>query len=123
MKQIFPALAAAALILVGCSSAGTSFEDVDALTRQLDEEGLGCDKLTQADINPEGEGLPSTSGSCSIKGEAVQLFTFPRSEDADLWFEAGKMETVSTAKGTNWVVVTQTQDLADAVADALGGES
>ena len=123
VRTILPAAFAAALMLVACSNAGTSFEDVDALAEELRSEGLACDGLSQPDINPQGEGLPSSSGSCSIDGEGVQLFTFPSENDATIWFEAGKMGTVMTARGVNWVVVTQTQDLADTVANALGGES
>lgn len=61
-------------------------------------------RTRQPDINPQGEGLPSSSGSCSIDSEGVQLFTFPSESDADLWFETGKMETVTTARGVNWVL-------------------
>jgi hypothetical protein len=123
LRWVCSASFVAALILAACSAAGTSFEDIDALASSLRAKGLECDGLKQADINPKGEGLPSGSGVCTIDGEGVQLFTFPSARDASLWFEDGKMETVSTARGMNWVIVTQTNDVAEAIADALGGEN
>lgn len=107
----------------GCSGESTRYEDVSELNAALRAEDLGCEGLSRSEIEGKGKGIPTSSGSCAIAGEGIQLFVFDSEEDAELWFERGRMGAVSTARGTNWVVVTLSQGLADQIATALGGSS
>lgn len=107
----------------GCSGSGSSYEGVDGLAAALRLESLGCEELSKAEVGAEGEGIQTSSGSCRVAGEGVQLFVFDTEKDADSWFERGRMETVPTARGDNWVVVTSTQGVADRIADALGASN
>jgi hypothetical protein len=111
-----------AVLVTGCSRA-TDYEDAETVAAALEAEGLGCEERSRPAIEAGGRGSPASSGSCSVQGEGVQIFVFETEEDLDLWFERGRMETVPTARGGNWVVVTLTQETAARVADALGGDS
>jgi hypothetical protein len=102
-----------------CAGGGSSFENVSALVAELRAADLGCEHLTRPDVEADGPGLPSSSGVCSVNGEGVQIFVFSSKEDADLWFKRGRMESVPTARGSNWVVVSQSEDVADEVSSAL----
>ena len=118
--RVASCLVAFTLIAVGCSDQASSYDDVAGLAEALRDEDLGCVDLSQADVEAKGEGFPTSSGSCSVAGEGLQLFVFESDEDADLWFDRGRMETVPTARGDNWVVVTSNLSLADRIATALG---
>lgn len=110
-------------VVAGCSNSASRYEDVETLAAALLGEELGCEDLSQPDINAKGRGLPSSSGSCEVEGEDVQLFVFETEEDANLWFTRGRMQTVTTVRGPSWVVVTITQDLADRIAATLAGNN
>ena len=113
-------LVALAIGVAGCSEEARRFDNVQQMSASLQDEDLGCDELEQADIEGEGEGLPTSSGVCEIEGESVQLFVFETDSDAELWFERGRMETRPTARGANWVAVPESQEVADQVAKAFG---
>lgn len=121
--RIGAALVASVLWFSGCSSSAPEYEDADALAAALRAEDLACATASEPVIEAGGEGAPTSSGSCSLEGEGVQLFVFETEDDADLWFERGRMETLPTARGANWVAVPESQDTADRIAEALGGDS
>ena len=121
--RLAASLVAFMLATTGCSDQPSRYDAVADLAQALRDEHLGCVNLSQPDVVGNGEGSPTSSGTCSIDGEGVQLFVFETDEDADLWFSRGRMEYVPTARGANWVVVTNNQGTADRVADALGGSN
>jgi hypothetical protein len=112
------------LLLGACSSDLGAYNHVQFLAAELDERGLGCEDLVEPDIDPgAGEGVQSSSGTCEVRGESVQLYVFDTEEDADLWFERGRMDTEPTVRGVNWVIVTSRQELADYITGVLERES
>ena len=119
----FVVISTALLLMASCSSTASEYEDVDALASALRAEGLDCANLTQADTRGRGEGVQTSSGACALDGEGVQLFVFASEEDADLWFERGRMESLPVARGANWAAVPGSQETADRIAEALGGSS
>lgn len=111
----------AGLVLAGCSAPLPRIEEAGQIAERLRQEGMGCEDFITPDRAPSDrpEGIPDSSGSCAVRGEGVQIYGFPSDEDADLWFERGRMEYVSTARGPNWVVVTDSHELADKITELM----
>jgi hypothetical protein len=110
----------AGLLLGACSSDLGAYNNVQFLAAELDKRGLGCEDLVEPDIDPGGgEGIQSSSGTCEVRGEGVQLYVFDTEDDADLWFERGRMDSEPTVRGANWVIVTSRQELADYITGRL----
>ena len=108
------------LLLAACSGGFASVDDADQIAERIRSEGLGCENYVEPDIHGDGDGVANSGGSCAVKGEGIQILGFPSEEDADLWFERGHMQFVPTVRGPNWVVVTESQEVADHIAEALG---
>lgn len=107
------------LLLQGCSGGLPEVEDAGQIAERIRSEGLGCEDYVTPDVHGKGEGMANSGGSCAVKGEGIQIFGFPSEEDTDLWFERGRMQSVPTVRGPNWVVVTQSQEVADHIAELL----
>ena len=104
----------AAVSLAGCSGDAPSFDDLPALAKAVDGEGVPCD-----DVDPKrGSELVNEIGSC--RGSEVTLYVFDSAEALDDWKKVAPLVAPATV-GANWAA-TGDRAAVERIRDRVGGE-
>lgn len=107
---------------VACSDELSTYGGVDEIAAAIQEADLGCENMTEPDVAGGQGSLVAEAGTCEVAGESAQLFTFASDDDAKRWLNLGNMLAVPVVLGPRWVVVLQSDEVAERVSDGIGGE-
>lgn len=118
--RILLALAVAALALAACDGGGSP-EDVQGVVDALEEEGIACEDLeTTSEFGSESDAEVKERGLCAVDGESVAVSIFDDAGARRRWVEAAA-EFSPVASSGKWAVSSDSPDLLEEIADALGG--
>jgi hypothetical protein len=106
------------LLLGGCGGSSNAVDSLDSLGSKLDAAGFTCEGL-EADSD---ELFVSEGGSCETsEGETLSVYVFNDETNRDQYLEIAR--TVGGGPyviGSNWLVETPDQAMADEIAEELG---
>jgi hypothetical protein len=110
-------LMCAVFLGVACSGAD-SYGSMDEIIAAMSEGDVIC---TDLHVRPPAE-LTAEAATCSVDGVKVEMYGFEDSDQKDDWLKLGTLLGGEQIRGPNWVVRTESTEVADAIEDALKGE-
>ena len=118
--RILLALVVAAFALAACDGGGSP-EDVRGVVDALEEAGIACSDLeTTSEFGSESDAEVKERGLCAVEGERVAVSVFDDAAARRRWVDAAA-EFSPVASAGKWAVSSDSPDLLEEIAAALGG--